>query len=102
DPCPAVVVVPAPQPDLTNVFDDCQELVLEGLTREQVLDWRNHAAAGHRLVFDRIGRYGETSAQCLFTRAFRRDRAATYRPRAPGPRLHHLGAGVSGGAGVGR
>ncbi|MFJ4917631.1 hypothetical protein [Streptomyces sp. NPDC088726] len=65
-PRPAAVV-PAPEPE----FDvDDQELVLEELTREQVLDWRNRAAADHQLVHDHINRYGELSAQRLFTRAF--------------------------------
>ncbi|MFD5341525.1 hypothetical protein [Streptomyces hawaiiensis] len=67
-PRPAAVV-PAPEPEPADVDDD-QELVLEELTREQVLDWRNRAAADHQLVFDHIDRYGETSAQRLFTRAF--------------------------------
>ncbi|MGW7260681.1 hypothetical protein [Streptomyces sp. NPDC054834] len=67
-PRPAAVV-PAPEPERADV-DDYQELVLEELTREQVLDWRNRAAADHQLVFDHIDRYGERSAQRLFTRAF--------------------------------
>ncbi|MFI7103210.1 hypothetical protein ACIBK8_28115 [Streptomyces sp. NPDC050161] len=45
-------------------------MVLEDLTREQVLDWRNRAAADHQVVHDHIERYGQTSAQRLFTRAF--------------------------------
>ncbi|MGC9479033.1 hypothetical protein ACP4I1_33450 [Streptomyces sp. WG4] len=64
----APVVLPAPPP--TADIDDDQELVLEELTREQVLEWRNRAAADHQLVFDHIDRYGELSAQRLFTRAF--------------------------------
>ncbi|WP_346346189.1 hypothetical protein [Streptomyces sp. SID5789] len=67
-PRPAAAV-PAPEPEFADVDDD-QELVLEELTREQVLDWRNRAAADHQLVFDHIDRYGELSAQRLFTRAF--------------------------------
>ncbi|MGW2050770.1 hypothetical protein ACWCPF_37200 [Streptomyces sp. NPDC001858] len=63
-PAPAV---PAPQPAADDVD---QDLVLEDLTREQVLDWRTRAARDHRVVFDHIDRYGETSAQRLFTRAF--------------------------------
>lgn len=65
----AFVVAPVAEPQFGDVDDD-QELVLENLTREQVLDWRNRAAADHRLVFDHIDRYGERSAQRLFTRAF--------------------------------
>ncbi|WP_432246681.1 hypothetical protein ACRAR1_29495 [Streptomyces sanyensis] len=68
-PRPAAAIAPAPQPEPADVDDD-QELVLEELTREQVLDWRNRAAADHQLVFDHIDRYGEESAQRLFTRAF--------------------------------
>lgn len=72
------VVLPAPRPAAvapvlepeTADVDDDQELVLENLTREQVLGWRNRAAADHQLVFDHIDRYGERSAQRLFTRAF--------------------------------
>lgn len=37
---------------------------------EQVLDWRTRAARDHQVVFDHIDRYGETSAQRLFTRDF--------------------------------
>ncbi|MEU5902502.1 hypothetical protein [Streptomyces venezuelae] len=66
-PRPAANIVPAPQPEPAAAD---QELVLEELTREQVLDWRNRAAADHQLVFDHIDRYGELSAQRLFTRAF--------------------------------
>ncbi|MCO6698820.1 hypothetical protein KQI59_31065 [Streptomyces sp. Vc17.3-30] len=68
-PRPAAVV-PAPEPEFADVVDDDQELVLEDLTREQVLDWRNRAAADHQLVHDHIDRYGELSARRLFTRAF--------------------------------
>ncbi|WP_406111929.1 hypothetical protein OG698_48685 (plasmid) [Streptomyces sp. NBC_01003] len=63
----ALVVVPAPRP--APVEAD-HELVLEDLTREQVLDWRDRAAHDHQVVFDHIDRYGETSAQRLFTRSF--------------------------------
>ncbi|MFC9534348.1 hypothetical protein ACFT38_27950 [Streptomyces sp. NPDC056975] len=60
-------VAAAPKPADVGVE---QELVLEELTREQVLDWRTRGAADHRVVFDHIDRYGEASAQRLFTRAF--------------------------------
>ncbi|MGW0971816.1 hypothetical protein [Streptomyces sp. NPDC002516] len=65
-PRPATV---APVPEVADVYDD-QELVLEDLTREQVLDWRNRAAADHQIVHNHIARYGEHSAQRLFTRSF--------------------------------
>lgn len=68
-PRPATIGVPATEPEFADVDDD-QELILEELTREQVLDWRNRAAADHQLVFDHIDQYGELSAQRLFTRAF--------------------------------
>ncbi|MEU5053539.1 helix-turn-helix domain-containing protein [Streptomyces sp. NPDC021096] len=45
-------------------------LVLEELTREQVLDWRTRAAKDHQIVFDHIDEYGEPSARRLFTNAF--------------------------------
>lgn len=70
----ARVVLPAPRPALAvpepeaDVVD--QGLVLEDLTREQVLDWRTRAAKDHQLVFDHIDRYGEVSARRLFTSAF--------------------------------
>ncbi|MFF5125669.1 hypothetical protein ACFY41_01840 [Streptomyces syringium] len=60
-------VVPAPEP--TDVDGD-QELILEELTPEQVLNRRNCTAADHQIVFNHIDRYGEASAQRLFTRVF--------------------------------
>ncbi|MCS0639893.1 hypothetical protein NX801_30530 [Streptomyces sp. LP05-1] len=68
-PRPVVAVAPAAEPEFAGV-DDGQELVLGELTREQVLDWRDRAAADHQLVFGHIDRDGELSAQRLFTRAF--------------------------------
>ncbi|MFD8288031.1 hypothetical protein ACFV2B_07325 [Streptomyces lavendulae] len=73
---PVPVVLPAPRPAAVAPapefadIDENQELVLEELTREQVLDWRDRAAADHQVVFDHIDRYGEPSAQRLFTRTF--------------------------------
>ncbi|MGW1596995.1 hypothetical protein [Streptomyces sp. NPDC002343] len=69
------VAVPAPRPAATPVLvvddvDQEQELVLEDLTREQVIDWRARAAHDHQVVFDHIDRYGETSARRLFTSNF--------------------------------
>jgi hypothetical protein len=70
----APVVLPAPRPapaaPAPEVVDDDQELVLEDLTREEVLDWRTRAAADHQVVHDHIARYGEHFAQRLFTRSF--------------------------------
>ncbi|MEU6071394.1 hypothetical protein ABZ864_44900 [Streptomyces sp. NPDC047082] len=68
----APVVVPAPRPVAAPdpVVEDVnqeQELVLEDLTREQVLDWRTRAAHDPQIVFDHIDRYGRTSARRLFT-----------------------------------
>ncbi|MER6560553.1 hypothetical protein ABT300_23020 [Streptomyces sp. NPDC001027] len=90
----APVVLPAPRPapaapaaEAAGVGDD-QELVLEDLTREQVLDWRTRAAADHQVVFDHIDRYGETSAQRLFTRGFVADVQRL-------SRLGHLNLGYS-------
>ncbi|MFF3417554.1 hypothetical protein ACFYW9_23050 [Streptomyces sp. NPDC002698] len=45
-------------------------MVLEDLTPEQVLDWCTRAVRDHQVVFAHIDRYGETSVQRLFTRAF--------------------------------
>ncbi|WP_274912519.1 hypothetical protein [Streptomyces sp. WZ-12] len=70
------VVLPAPRPAAVASVPGPkspgldEELVLEDLTREQVLDWRNRAAADHQIVHDHIARYGEHSAQHLFTRSF--------------------------------
>ncbi|MFE8950069.1 hypothetical protein [Streptomyces sp. NPDC007856] len=58
---------PAPEPE-ADVVD--QEMVLEELTREQVLEWRTRAACDHQVVFDHIDRYGEVSARRLFTGRF--------------------------------
>ncbi|MFG2603123.1 hypothetical protein ACGFT2_06135 [Streptomyces sp. NPDC048514] len=44
-----------------------QALVLEDLSREQVLDWRVRALKDHQVVFDHIDRYGEPSARRLFS-----------------------------------
>ncbi|MDX3637041.1 hypothetical protein PV728_44015 [Streptomyces europaeiscabiei] len=91
---PAPVVLPAPrpapavpasQPEADAVDGD---LVLEDLTREQVVDWRTRAARDHQVVFDHIDRYGETSAQRLFTRAFVADVQRL-------SRLGHLNLGYS-------
>jgi hypothetical protein len=66
------VVVPAPRPAaapvlaLADVAQE-QELVLEDLTREQVIDWRARAAHDHQIVFDHIDQFGETSARRLFS-----------------------------------
>ncbi|AXI91258.1 hypothetical protein SAM9427_36430 (plasmid) [Streptomyces sp. ETH9427] len=68
-PRPAAVA-PVPQPEPADVDDDDQELVLEELTREQVIDWRARAAHDHQVVFDHIDRYGEISARRLFTSTF--------------------------------
>ncbi|MFE4018552.1 hypothetical protein ACFXPZ_14180 [Streptomyces sp. NPDC059101] len=69
----APVILPAPRslaaPDPVDGDDQEQELVLEDLTVEQVLDWRARAATDHQVVLDHIERYGEHSAQRLFTRA---------------------------------
>ncbi|MET7981713.1 MULTISPECIES: hypothetical protein [unclassified Streptomyces] len=59
-------VAPAPSVPTATIVHD---LVLEDLTREQVLEWRSLAAKDHQVVFDHIERYGECSAQRLFTRA---------------------------------
>ncbi|WP_086558603.1 hypothetical protein [Streptomyces africanus] len=69
---PAALPAPRPAPAAPEPVADVvdKELVLEELTREQVLDWRTRAAKDHQLVFDHIDRYGEVSARRLFTSAF--------------------------------
>jgi hypothetical protein len=76
--------------------DQEQELVLEDLSREQVIDWRARAAHDHQMVFDHINRYGETSARRLFTSKFvdQVQRLAGLGHLGLG---HLVGAGVSGG-----
>jgi hypothetical protein len=64
----SVAVIPVPEAGLADVDGD-QVLVLEELTREQVLDWRTRAAHDHQIMFGHIDRYGEESAKRLFTRA---------------------------------
>ncbi|RAJ63598.1 MULTISPECIES: DciA family protein [unclassified Streptomyces] len=56
-------------PEVADVDDD-RELVLEDLTREHVLDYRTRAVHDHQIVHDHVARYGEHSAQRLFTRSF--------------------------------
>jgi len=69
----APLVPPAPHSSIVTLAlepkgeDVGQELVLEELTREQVLDWRTRAAHDHQVVFDHIEQYGEHSAKRLFT-----------------------------------
>ncbi|MDT0572802.1 hypothetical protein RM704_35980 [Streptomyces sp. DSM 3412] len=53
--------------------DGDRDLVLEDLTREQVLCWRTRSVRDHQVGFDRIDRHGERSALRLFTRAFLAD-----------------------------
>ncbi|MFJ4329159.1 hypothetical protein ACIP3A_39450 [Streptomyces tricolor] len=89
----APVVVPAPRPATVTVLvvddgDQEQQLVLEDLTREQVIDWRARAAHDPQVVFDHIDRYGETSARRLFTSKF-----ADQVQRLAG--LGHLGLGYT-------
>lgn len=67
-PAPCLAPV-APAPEAFDGDGD-QEFFLEDLTREQVLDWRTRAAHDHQIVHDHIARYGEHSAQRLFTRSF--------------------------------
>ncbi|MFE4055584.1 hypothetical protein ACFXP3_04605 [Streptomyces sp. NPDC059096] len=83
----AVSVVPAPEPEHTDV-EDGQELVLEDLTREQVCDWRVRGLKDHRVVFDHIDQYGEPSARRLFSNQLV-DRAHHH------SRLGHLDLGYS-------
>ncbi|MBT2369319.1 hypothetical protein J7E88_29450 [Streptomyces sp. ISL-10] len=49
---------------------DDEPIVLEELTRDQVLDWRSRAAKDHQIVLDHITEHGELSARRLFTSTF--------------------------------
>ncbi|MHB9863467.1 hypothetical protein [Streptomyces sp. YIM S03343] len=90
--CPRPVR-PFPRPSKPGCTDiDGQELVLEDLTREQVLDWRPRAAHDQqvvhdqRVVHDHIARHGEHSAQRLFTRELVKQVTRLFR-------LQHLSVG---------
>ncbi|MET9669377.1 hypothetical protein ABZY19_29025 [Streptomyces sp. NPDC006475] len=61
--------ISAPAAEVEASLDD-RELVLEDLTRDQVLGWRSLAARDHQVVHDHIERYGEVSARRLFTNRF--------------------------------
>ncbi|MER8088623.1 hypothetical protein ABTZ57_26815 [Streptomyces sp. NPDC094048] len=65
----APAAAPGPEP-----VDGDQESVLQDLTREQVLDWRNRAADDHRVLHDHIERYGKHSADSSRTAELARDR----------------------------
>ncbi|MEU6019351.1 hypothetical protein ABZ826_36775 [Streptomyces sp. NPDC047515] len=62
----APVVLPAPRPAAVAAapepVDVDQELVLQDLTREQVLDWRNRTAADHQVLHGHIEQYAKHSA----------------------------------------
>ncbi|MFF7257622.1 hypothetical protein [Streptomyces microflavus] len=64
-PGPAAAV-PALDLETTDVDDD-QGLVLDGLAREQVRNWRARAMQDHQIVFDHIDRYSEPAARRLFS-----------------------------------
>jgi hypothetical protein len=72
----APVVLPAPRPAPSVPAPEGEagvgdrELVLEDLSRQQVLEWRNRACRDHQVVHDHIERYGAVSARRLFTGAF--------------------------------
>ncbi|MFF8638993.1 DUF721 domain-containing protein [Streptomyces pilosus] len=93
---PAAVIVPAPKPEPANIDDD-QKLVLEELTREHVIEWRARAAHDHQVVFDHIDRYLRDLGPAPVHQHVCEPGAAPRGSRALGPRLHHLGAGMSGG-----
>ncbi|WP_251023566.1 hypothetical protein [Streptomyces sp. ISL-10] len=69
------LALPAPRsapagPEIVTVVHDDEPIVLEELTRDQVLDWRSRAAKDHQIVLDHITEYGEPSARRLFTSTF--------------------------------
>ncbi|MFI6645661.1 hypothetical protein [Streptomyces sp. NPDC050504] len=59
-------VIAAPEAVVDDVGQE-PELVLEDLTREQIVDWRARGMHDHRVVVDHIDRYGEPSARRLFS-----------------------------------
>ncbi|MFE5200973.1 hypothetical protein ACFQ93_46125 [Streptomyces sp. NPDC056601] len=66
------IVLPGPRPvaafgPVVDDVDQERELVLEDLTRDQVLDWRVRAMKDHQVVFDHIDQYSESSARRLFS-----------------------------------
>ncbi|MGK5545709.1 hypothetical protein ACSNOH_13395 [Streptomyces sp. URMC 127] len=74
-PAAVPVAVPAPRPVQEapvpqNGGEGEAPLVLEELTRQQVIDWRARAEHDHQLVLDHIDEYGELSARRLFTSRF--------------------------------
>ncbi|MFD3937846.1 hypothetical protein ACFWSF_24100 [Streptomyces sp. NPDC058611] len=83
-PRPATVV-PTPEPGFADADED-QELVLEDLTREQVLDWRNRAAADPSWCSTTSTGTASCRAAPVHPGVCRAG-AAPGRPRAPGPRL---------------
>ncbi|MEV4443504.1 hypothetical protein AB0K09_31840 [Streptomyces sp. NPDC049577] len=58
---------PAPEPEPQDAGEGQVPLVLEELTRQQVIDWRARAERDHQLVLDHIDEHGELSARRLFT-----------------------------------
>lgn len=56
--------------DAADEYDEETPLILEDLSRDQVLDWRARAAKDHQIVVDHITQYGEFSARRLFTNSF--------------------------------
>jgi hypothetical protein len=67
-----VVVLPAPRPvgDPEPEDDDQAPIVLEELTREQIIDLRMRAQQDHQRVLDHIEEYGELFARRLYTSEF--------------------------------
>ncbi len=74
---PVVLRAPGPVEDALPPESEPQDvgegeapLVLEELTRQQVIDWRARAERDHQLVLDHIDEHGELSARRLFTSRF--------------------------------
>ncbi|MFI9311173.1 hypothetical protein [Streptomyces triculaminicus] len=59
-----------PESEPQDVGEGEAPLVLEELTRQQVIDWRARAERDHQLVLDHIDEHGELSARRLFTSRF--------------------------------
>ncbi|MEV5239589.1 hypothetical protein AB0K89_10830 [Streptomyces cinnamoneus] len=58
------------EPERQDTGEGQAPLVLEELTRQQVIDWRTRAERDHQLVLAHIDEYGELSGRRLFTSRF--------------------------------
>jgi hypothetical protein len=71
---PVALAAPCPMPALVQpeAFEDDGQapILMEELTREQVIDWRARAQKDHQLVVEHVEEYGEAFARRLCTSRF--------------------------------